>query len=179
MTTRVQLDQIIRPQYVRLRGVTEDVYLQSGQAEVPLRLEIYTGWVNIGYVIGEQSWNVREEYRSFVPWENLGLVEYRSKEDIVSTAASAALSAISIRGGDPGLCGVEQAHVEFELVNFQEDRGPGLFMTLITQLGAHHAGIYSFSYHVTVLSTLTPPPTTPGTPQFQRHRALRPDLTPR
>ena len=191
--TRVRLDHIVSPQYVAIREVFEDkdVYIvPQGEQRPPCRMEIYTGWVSIKYEIDKPSWNLRQEFRSFVPWERNGLAEYGARSDIVSTAASASLSAFSANS-DPSLCGVEQAFVAFEQVAFKDENGiliTPLVMVLRTWLGAHQAGIYSFSYHVTVLSKLpvlspgpppTPPPGTTLPPKFRLRSDVPGNLMPR
>lgn len=153
MARRVPIRDVILPRHLSVGGgLSTTVPTQGGELETfAARMEVYTGWVGVGFQVGGGSTS-REEASTFLPVGQNKVKSYAegSLLDVTVTASPAVFADVEDEAAVVGIDGAPAVRLEPQ--TFPGVGGDQFCLVLRVALAALNATLHTFTYQVTVLT---------------------------
>jgi hypothetical protein len=146
MAIRLPIGNVLQAQRLGVGGGLET----TGEEEnVPVRMEVYTGWVTPSFGAGGST--AREEARTFLPLTNQQQIRSYQQDSLVDHTVTVSPATIAPEEDEATLFGVDGARVALEPQTFPGVGGTQFCLVLRVDLVGLNVTLHRFTYQVTVL----------------------------
>src|SRR5215203_4151766 len=147
MAIQVPIGDVLQAQRIGVRGGLETI---GQQGRVPVRMEVYTGWVTPRFGAGGSI--AHEEARTFLPLNNQQQIRAYQEDSLVDFTVTVSPATIAPDEDEANLFWVDGApSVALESQSFSGVGGNPFCLVLRVDLAGLNMTFHRFTYQVTVL----------------------------